>query len=81
MLDEIMSDRPGRSFASERVRRSAIEYRLEPEKDQEARFADMLVGELKRRLRARESNAWRSSRNRECWARPAGSFRQLSSRP
>ena len=53
-LGEIMSDRPGRSFASEGARRSAMEYRSEPEKDQEARFADTLVGELERRLRARE---------------------------
>lgn len=54
MLDEIMSDRPGRSFASVGARRSAIESRSEPKKHQEARFADTLVEELERRLRARE---------------------------
>lgn len=51
---EIMSDRPGRSFAPEGARRSAKEYRSEPEKDQETRFAGMLVDELERRLRAHE---------------------------
>jgi len=53
-LGEIMSDRPGRSFASEGTRRSAIEYRSEPEKEQEARFAEALLAELERRLHAHE---------------------------
>lgn len=51
---EIMSDRPGRGFASEGARRSAMEYRSDPEKEQEARFADTLLDELERRLHARE---------------------------
>jgi protein required for attachment to host cells len=51
---EIMSDRPGRSFASEGARRSAMEYRTEPEREQEARFAGTIVDDLDRRLRAHE---------------------------
>lgn len=51
---EIMSDRPGRSFASEGARRSAMEYRTDPEKEQEAEFADTLVDELERRFYDRE---------------------------
>ncbi len=53
-LRDIMSDRPGRSFASVGARRSSMEYRSEPVKDQEARFADMLLEQLDRRLRNRE---------------------------
>jgi protein required for attachment to host cells len=53
-LREIMSDRPGRSFAPAGARRSSMEYRSEPEKDQEARFADMLLEQLDRRLRSRQ---------------------------
>ncbi|MFU0504662.1 host attachment protein [Pseudaminobacter sp. NGMCC 1.201702] len=53
-LGEIMSDRPGRSFASEGKRRSALEYHSEPEKDQEARFAETLVAELEQRFLAHE---------------------------
>lgn len=53
-LGEIMSDRPGRSFASEGTRRSAMEYHSEPEKEQEARFAATLLDELERRLAAHE---------------------------
>ncbi len=49
-LREIMSDRPGRSFASEGARRSAMDYRSEPEREQEARFAHTLLEELERRL-------------------------------
>lgn len=51
---EIMSDRPGRSFASEGARRSAMEYRTDPQKEQEAEFADTLVDELERGFYARE---------------------------
>ena len=53
-LGEIMSDRPGRSFASTGTRRSAMEYRSEPEKDQESRFAEAIVAELERHLRGQE---------------------------
>lgn len=53
-LGEIMTDRPGRSFASEGVRRSAMEYRSEPEKDQEAHFANTLVDALERALHAHQ---------------------------
>lgn len=49
-LREIMSDRPGRSFASEGARRSAMDYRSEPEREQEVRFAHTLLEELERRL-------------------------------
>jgi protein required for attachment to host cells len=53
-LREIMSDRPGRSFASEGARRSAMEYHSEPVQEQEARFATMLLGELERHHAAHE---------------------------
>lgn len=53
-LGEIMSDRPGRSFASEGRRRSAMDYRSEPEKEQEARFAEALLAELEQHLHAHE---------------------------
>lgn len=53
-LGEIMSDRPGRSFASAGKRRSALEYHSEPEKEQEARFAETLVAELEQRFLAHE---------------------------
>lgn len=53
-LREIMSDRPGRSFASHGTRRSAMEYASEPEKEQEERFASLLLEELEHRLSAGE---------------------------
>ncbi len=53
-LREIMSDRPGRSFASHGTRRSAMEYASDPEKEQEERFAGLLLEELEHRLSAGE---------------------------
>ena len=53
-LREIMADRPGRSFASEGARRSAMEYGSDPVAEQEAAFAGMLLGELERRHAAGE---------------------------
>lgn len=47
-LREIMSDRPGRSFASQGRRRSAMEYASDPVHEQEARFAHTLIEELER---------------------------------
>lgn len=45
---EIMADRPGRAFASEGARRSAMEYHSDPEREEEARFAATLAGMLER---------------------------------
>lgn len=53
-LGEIMSDKPGRSFASDGSRRSSMEYSSEPEKEQEKQFAITLLEELDRRLKAQE---------------------------
>ncbi|TIP03664.1 MAG: host attachment protein [Mesorhizobium sp.] len=53
-LREIMADRPGRSFASEGSRRSAMEYHSDPVREQEAAFADMLIEQLERRHAAHE---------------------------
>lgn len=53
-LREIMSDKPGRSFASADRRRSAMEYRSDPVQEQEARFAATLIEELERRFEANE---------------------------
>lgn len=53
-LREIMADRPGRSFASEGSRRSAMEYHSDPVREQESAFADMLVEQLERHHAARE---------------------------
>lgn len=53
-LREIMSDRPGRSFASEGARRSAMEYRSDPVQEQEAEFARMLLEQLEQRHAAHE---------------------------
>ncbi|BBD38301.1 hypothetical protein Amn_31810 [Aminobacter sp. Y103A] len=48
-LREIMSDRPGRSFASKGRRRSAMEYASDPVQEQEVQFAITLIEELGRR--------------------------------
>lgn len=53
-LREIMADRPGRSFASEGSRRSAMEYHSDPVREQESAFADMLIEQLERRHAAHE---------------------------
>lgn len=53
-LREMMADRPGRSFASEGARRSAMEYRSDPVAEQEAAFADMLLERLEQRHAAHE---------------------------
>lgn len=53
-LREIMADRPGRSFASEGARRSAMEYRSDPVQEQEARFAATLLEQMEQRLAAGE---------------------------
>jgi protein required for attachment to host cells len=45
-LREIMSDHPGRSFASEGARRSAMEYHSDPVREQEEDFATTLVSQL-----------------------------------
>ena len=47
-LREIMSDRPGRSFASQGARRSAMEYHSDPVRGQEEEFAATLVSQLVR---------------------------------
>ena len=47
-LQEIMSDKPGRSFASQGTRRSALEYSSDPERQQEENFAEILIEELER---------------------------------
>ncbi|MBE0695194.1 MAG: host attachment protein [Aquamicrobium sp.] len=53
-LREIMADKPGRGFASEGARRSAMEYRSDPVQEQEVEFAGMLLDELERRHAADE---------------------------
>lgn len=53
-LREIMADRPGRSFASEGSRRSAMEYHSNPVREQESAFADMLIEQLEHRHAAHE---------------------------
>ena len=45
-MRRIMSDRPGRSFASHGARRSAMEYHSNPVREQQVRFAERLVGYL-----------------------------------
>jgi protein required for attachment to host cells len=45
-LRELMSDRPGRSFASTGSRRSAMEYHSDPVRDGHQAFARRLAGEL-----------------------------------
>lgn len=53
-LGEIMSDRPGRSFASEGARRSAMEYHSDAVLAQKTRFAETLLEELAQRHAAGE---------------------------
>ncbi|QFP64516.1 host attachment protein [Brucella anthropi] len=53
-LQEIMSDKPGRSFASQGTRRSALEYSSDPERQQEEHFAEILIKELERRFSEHE---------------------------
>ncbi|WEX10810.1 host attachment protein [Chelativorans sp. AA-79] len=45
-LRRIMADRPGRSFESHGARRSAMEYRSDPVRDRQRRFASMLSKHL-----------------------------------
>jgi protein required for attachment to host cells len=45
-LRELMSDRPGRSFASTGTRRSAMEYRSDPVRDTRQAFARRIAEEL-----------------------------------
>lgn len=45
-LRQIMSDRPGRSFASHGARRSAMEYHSDPVRQRQMRFAEMLIERL-----------------------------------
>lgn len=51
-LREIMADRPGRSFASEGARRSAMEYRSDPVREDEKAFASLLTEVLDSHRRA-----------------------------
>lgn len=53
-LREIMSDAPGRSFASSGTRRSAMEYHSDPVRDETRRFAITLLSHLEDRRVARE---------------------------
>lgn len=46
---EIMADRPGRSFASEGTRRSAMEYRSDPVREEECAFAKRIARLLEKR--------------------------------
>ena len=46
---EIMADKPGRSFASEGTRRSAMEYRSDPVREEERAFARRIVRLLEER--------------------------------
>ncbi len=43
---EIMADRPGRSFSSHDARRSAMEYRSDPVREQQQGFAAKLIEDL-----------------------------------
>lgn len=45
-LREVMADRPGRSFASQGTRRSAMEYHSDPVQAQEEQFAESLIETL-----------------------------------
>ncbi|WP_163268944.1 host attachment protein [Chelativorans alearense] len=47
-LRRIMADRPGRSFASYGARRSAMEYRSDPIRERQVRFAAMLIRRLEK---------------------------------
>lgn len=51
-LGEVMSDRPGRSFASHGTRRSAMEYHSDPVQAQEEQFATSLIDTLVQHLAA-----------------------------
>lgn len=51
-LREIMADKPGRSFASEGARRSSIEYRSDPVREDERAFASLLTEVLDSHRRA-----------------------------
>jgi len=53
-LREIMSDKPGRSFASEGARRSAMVYHSDPVRNQEKEFASTLIATLEERRQAGE---------------------------
>lgn len=56
-LREIMSDRPGRTFASQGARRSAMEYHSDPVREREEAFAATLVDHLVRHHTADEFDA------------------------
>lgn len=51
-LRDIMSDAPGRSFASTGARRSAMEYHADPVRDETRRFAIALLSQLEDRRAA-----------------------------
>lgn len=51
-LREIMADKPGRSFASEGARRSSMEYRSDPVREDERAFAALLAEVLDSHRRA-----------------------------
>lgn len=51
-LREIMADKPGRGFASEGARRSAMEYRSDPVREDERAFASLLTEVLDSHRRA-----------------------------
>jgi protein required for attachment to host cells len=53
-LRAIMSDRPGRSFSSHDARRSAMEYRSDPVREQQKVFAGLLIADLEKRLQVGE---------------------------
>ncbi|WP_159587477.1 host attachment protein [Chelativorans xinjiangense] len=47
-LRQIMSDRPGRAFASHGARRSAMQYHADPVRERQRQFAAMLIDELEK---------------------------------
>lgn len=53
-LKEIMADKPGRSFASVGAKRSAMEYRSDPVRQQTEDFAAFLAEQLERHQAAGE---------------------------
>jgi protein required for attachment to host cells len=51
---EIMADAPGRGFASTGARRSSMEPRSDPVRDQTRRFAEAILAQLEERLARKE---------------------------
>lgn len=54
-LREIMTDAPGRSFASTGARRSSMEYHSDPAREETRRFAQAILSDLEDRLARQES--------------------------